>query len=375
MDGRLVNQITKGNWAIRASSGPFWLRKAVTGIDEEDGWIYFTALEKSSIERHLYRIRFDGTGMERISREEGTHAVTFSPDTGYYFDRYSNISTLPSLSLHKNDGTRSAVLAEPRTELLAKFDMQYPELTTVPADDGFPLPAQILKPKDFNPQKKYPVVIHVYGGPSAPRVSNSWQFANYLGQILLRIGYLFVQFDNRSATAISKKLETTVVKQLYGDHELRDLLAAVKWLKSQSYVDPDRVGIWGSSGGGCYTLLAMTRSKEFKAGISVAAVTDFYYIDSGVEYVMKLPQDNPEGYEKTALVNYAKDLHGRLLLVHGTYDDNVHIQNTWHFADELISAGKMFDMMIYPMRKHGFRDNPARIHLGNTMIEFWKKHL
>jgi dipeptidyl-peptidase-4 len=253
--------------------------------------------------------------------------------------------------------------------------MQYPELMTIPADDGFPLPAQMLKPKDFNLEKRYPVIIYVYGGPSAPRVSNSWQSSNYFGQVLLREGYLFMQVDNRSATAISKKLEAVVVKELYGDNELRDLLAAVKWLKSQPYVDPDRVGIWGASGGGCYTLLAMTRSKEFKAGISMAGVTHFHYIDSGVEYVMKLPQDNPEGYEKTALVNYAKDLHGRLLLVHGTYDDNVHIQNTWHFVDELIKAGKMFDMMIYPMRKHGFRDNPARIHLRKTMIEFWKKNL
>ncbi len=375
MDGRLVNRITKGDWTIRASSGPFWLRKAVAAIDEENGWIYFTALEKSSIERHLYRIRYDGDGMQRLSQEDGTHAVSFSPDAKYYFDRYSNISTLPSLSLYTNEGRRSLILAEPRPGLLAKYDMQYPELMTIPADDGFPLPAQMLKPKDFNPEKRYPVIIYVYGGPSAPRVSNSWQSSNYFGQILLREGYLFMQVDNRSATAISKKLEAVVVKELYGDNELRDLLAAVKWLKSQPYVDPDRVGIWGASGGGCYTLLAMTRSKEFKAGISQAGVTHFHYTDSGVEYVMKLPQDNPEGYEKTALVNYAKDLHGRLLLVHGTYDDNVHIQNTWHFVDELIKAGKMFDMMIYPMRKHGFRDNPARIHLRKTMIEFWKKNL
>ncbi len=375
MDGRLVNQITKGDWTIRASSGPFWLRKAVAAIDEENGWIYFTALEKSSIERHLYRIRFDGTGMKRLSQEDGTHAVAFSPDAKYYFDRYSNISTLPSLSLYTNEGQRSLILAEPRPELLAKYDMQYPELMTIPAEDGFPLPAQMLKPKDFNPEKRYPVIIYVYGGPSAPSVSNSWQSSNYFGQILLREGYLFVQVDNRSATAISKKLEAVVVKELYGDNELQDLLAAVKWLKSQPYVDPGRIGIWGASGGGCYTLLAMTRSKEFKAGISVAGVTHFQYTDSGVEYVMKLPQDNPEGYEKTALVNYAKDLHGRLLLIHGTYDDNVHIQSTWHFVDELIKAGKMFDMMIYPMRKHGFRDNPARIHLRKTMIEFWKKNL
>lgn len=377
MEGRLVNQITKGNWATHsAGGGVFWLRRAVAAIDEKNGWLYFTALEKSSIERHLYRIRLDGTGMERLTKEDGTHLISFSPDARYYFDTYSNISTLPSLTLRGATGEAKLTLAAPRPELLAQFDIQYPELLTIPAADNFAMPAQLLKPKNFDPAKRYPVIIYVYGGPSAPSVSNAWKFSNYFDQMLLREGYLVLYVDNRSATAISNTLEKAGNGQMYGVSELNDLLSAVKWVKSQPFVEPGRVGVWGWSGGGTFTLLAMTHSKEFKAGIAVAAVTDpFYYDTKWAEAIMKLPADNPEAYKKTSLNNVAKDLHGRLLLVHGTYDDNVHIQNAWKFADELIKAGKMFEMMIYPMRQHGISDRPARIHLYKTMLEFWKRNL
>jgi len=377
MEGKLVNQITKGEWAIRSSGGgPYWVRKAVSAIDEEEGWIYFTAHEKSSLERHLYRIRFDGTGLERLTKEDGFHSITFSPEAKYYFDRFSNVSTLPSLALYRNNGQLMHTIAEPRPEQLEKFEVQYPELLTIPARDGFPMPAQFLKPKDFDSSKKYPVILYVYGGPSAPTVANSWSGDVLFDQILLDKSYLVVRVDNRSATAISKKLENIILRDGYGDKELNDLLDAVKWLKQQSYVDPERVGIWGWSGGGTFTLLAMTHSQEFKAGIAVAAVTDWHHYDTiWAEAFMKRPQDNPKGYEKTSLVKAAKNLHGRLLLVHGTYDDNVHPQNAWAFIDELIKAGKMFDLMIYPMRQHGISDDPAQIHLYNTMLEFWAKNL
>jgi dipeptidyl-peptidase-4 len=377
MGGQLVNEITKGNWATTsARAGAFWVRQSLAGVDEQQGWVYFTALEKSSIEKHLYRIKLDGTNMERLTKEDGTHFISFSPDARYYVDRYSNTNTLPSLTLRASSGEMKMTLAAPRPEMLAQFDIQYPEHLTIPAADNFPMPAQLLKPKDFNPSKRYPVIVYVYGGPSAPSVANAWQFSNYFDQLLMRAGYLVLYVDNRSATAISHALETTSMGQMYGESELKDLVAAVRWLKSQSYVDPQRVGVWGWSGGGTFTLLAMTRSKEFKAGIAVAAVTDpFYYDTKWAEAIMRLPQDNPEGYQKTSLNNTAKDLTGRLLLVHGTYDDNVHIQNAWKFTDELIKAGKTFDMMIYPMRQHGIADRAARIHLYKTMLEFWKKNL
>ena len=376
-DGSLVGQVTKGSWALRSSGGPFWLRQSVVNIDEEHSQVYFTSLEKSSIERHLYRIGLDGSGLQRITREEGVHKVSFSPDGKYYFDTYSNINTLPAFALYSRDGERLTVIAEPRQELLEELQLQTPELFTIPTTDGFPMPAQILKPKDFNPGKKYPLIFNIYGGPSAPTVFNRWQgLSLFFDNMLLNRGYLVVKFDHRSATAISKKLENRLLKMASGPREIVDIVDGIRWLKSQPYVDPNRVGIWGWSGGGSFTLNSMTNTREFKAGISVAPVTDWHYYDTKwAEFTMKRPQDNPEGYEKTSFVKTAKNLHGRLLLVHGTYDDNVHPQNSWHFIDELVKENIMFDMMFYPMRKHGIADDPAKIHLYNKMLEFWQEYL
>ncbi|MDZ7345254.1 MAG: S9 family peptidase, partial [candidate division KSB1 bacterium] len=161
-----------------------------------------------------------------------------------------------------------------------------------------------------------------------------------------------------------------------GQVELDDLSDAVSEVCSWPFVDPQRLGIYGASGGGTYTLLAMTRTELFKAGISRAPVTDWHFYDTKfTELIMKRPEDNPEGYAETSLVAAAKNLHGRLLLIHGTYDDNVHIQNTWAFAEELIKAGKVFEMMIYPMRKHGIYDQEGRKHLYLLMLDFWKRNL
>ena len=376
-NGSLVGQVTKGSWALRSSGGPFWLRQSVVNIDEEHSQVYFTSLEKSSIERHLYRIGLDGSGLQRITREEGVHKVSFSPDGKYYFDTYSNINTLPALALYSRDGERLTVIAEPRPELLEELQLQTPELFTIPTTDGFLMPAQILKPKDFNPGKKYPLIFNIYGGPSAPTVFNRWQgLSLFFDNMLLNRGYLVVKFDHRSATAISKKLENRLLKMASGPREIVDIVDGIRWLKSKPYVDPNRVGIWGWSGGGSFTLNSMTNTREFKAGISVAPVTDWHYYDTKwAEFTMKRPQDNPEGYEKTSFVKTAKNLHGRLLLVHGTYDDNVHPQNSWHFIDELVKENIMFDMMFYPMRKHGIADDPAKIHLYNKMLEFWQEYL
>jgi dipeptidyl-peptidase-4 len=205
---------------------------------------------------------------------------------------------------------------------------------------------------------------------------DAWQREIYWENLLLQNGYMVFRCDNRSATGISKALETTGARRLEGLSELNDIVDAVRWLRAQPYVDSTRIGIWGWSGGGTCTLLGMTRSTEFKAGIAVAGVTDFRFYDSKwAEHYMRTGELNREGYDENSLLRYAKDLHGKLLLVHGTYDDNVHIQNTWRFADELISANKLFEMMIYPMRMHGIADEPARVHLYSTMLDFWKRNL
>ncbi len=245
-----------------------------------------------------------------------------------------------------------------------------------PRRTASPLQASILKPKDFDPARRYPVILAVYGGPGAPTVLDRWGGDVYFNQLLLKEGYVVASIDNRSATAASRAHETSVARRLWSDGELGDLVAGVRWLKAQPWVDPERIGVWGWSGGGMFTLVALTRSKEFKAGIAVAPGTDWRFYDTKfTEAYMKPPAENPDGYEHTSLVSRAKDLHGRLLLVFGTHDDNVHPQNSWAFVDEAVKAGIPFDLMAYPMRKHGIEDRPARIHLFHKMLEFWKQRL
>jgi dipeptidyl-peptidase-4 len=377
IEGKLLNAITSGEWAVASSGGSaYWVRSSISSIDETNGIVYFTGNEKSQFEKHLYSIKLDGTGLKRITKEEGVHLITFSPRGKYYLDNYSNIKTPPVLSLYKNDGTLVKILASYNADKLASFNLQRPEQFTIKARDGFPLPAEILKPSNFDPNKKYPLIVYVYGGPSAPQVNNAWRNSLYSDQVLIDNGYLVAIIDNRAATAVSKNLENLLLRNMGGTIELNDLVDGVRWFKQQSYIDSARVGVWGWSGGGTYTLNAMTHSKEFKAGIAVAAVTDWRFYDTRFgEIGMKTPQNNLDAYNRTSLLRSAKDLHGKLMIVHGTYDDNVHPQNAWAFIDELIKANIQYELQIYPMRKHGIADRPAKIHLYNTMLDFWKRNL
>jgi dipeptidyl-peptidase-4 len=352
----------------------FWVRQGVAGIDEKSDWIYFTALKDSSVDRNLYRVKSDGTGLTRVSSEAGVHRITMSPDARFYFDQYSTIATLPALRLHTSDGRQISLIDAPRPELLPA-GVQYAKLLTIPAADGFKMPAQILKPRNFDPKKKYPVILHTYGGPSAPTVIDQWQSVTLFDNVMANDGYIMVAIDNRAATGISKKLENTLLPYP-GESEAADLAAGVRWLKTQPWVDPTRVGVYGWSGGGTVTLNLMTRSKEFKAGISGAPVTDWHYYDSKwAEALLKLPQDNTAAYDRTSMVKHAADLSGHLMIVFGTGDDNVHPQNELAFMNALVEAGKPFEVKIYPMRKHGFLDVPAKTDRDNTFREFWRKWL
>ena len=376
-DGKLLSQITDGNWALRSSGGTFWMRQSVVSIDEENKKVYYTAMKESSIERHLYSSSFDGKSLEKISGPSGVHKIYFNEPGSMYLDIYSDSDSPPTLVIHNKQGSVLHTLVDERPEIISDYNLQTPELFTIPTSDGFMMPAQILKPKGFNPSKKYPVIFHVYGGPSAPTVFDRWQGNSlFFDNMLLQQGYLIVKFDHRASTAISKKLENHVLNAMSGPIERKDIVDGIKWLKSQSYTDANRFGVWGWSGGGSFTLNMMTNTEEFKAGVSVAPVTDWHYYDTKwTEFAMKRPVDNPDGYEKTSFIKTAKNLHGSLLLVHGTYDDNVHPQNSWHFIDELVKENIQFDMMFYPMRKHGIADDEARIHLYTKMLNFWKLNL
>jgi dipeptidyl-peptidase-4 len=375
-DGTLENAVTRGDWSVHGPGAFYAAPMNSAFVDEKQGWVYFTAMEKSPLERHLYRSRLDGTGMTRLTREDGVHRISFSPDRRFYLDTHSSHSVPPSLSLHDADGKLRGVVAPPLAETLATIALPPVELRTVPASDGYPLQARIVKPRNFDSAARHPVILRVYGGTGVPMVRDDWDRAVLFDQLLADRGYVVASIDNRTATAASKTIENASLKDLWGASALNDLLDGVRWLKAQPWVDPDRVGIWGRSGGGYFTLAAMTKSAEFRAGISVAPVTDWRYYDSkATEAYMKTPAENPQGYEATDLVSRAKDLHGRLLIVFGTYDDNVHPQNSLAFMDALVGAGKLFDVMAYPMRKHGIDDRAARAHLYEKMLEFWKSNL
>jgi dipeptidyl-peptidase-4 len=377
--GALVRQLTRGPWSVRSHGSFYGEALGSAFVDEAAGIVYFTAREASPIEWQLYRVGLDGTGFERVSEAAGVHRVDFSTDRRFYTDSHSAHCTPPTLTLRSTDGERVAELATSRPELMADFDWVCPELLTVPAEDGYPLQVRLIKPQPFDPEKSYPAVVFIYGGPAAPVVIDAFDdsFArNAFAQLLARSGYVVMSVDPRSATGVSKTDENTILYKAWADAELADMLVGVRWLKSLDWVDGDRFGVWGWSGGGTSTLLLMTRSEEFAAGVSIAPATDWRFYDTKfTETYMRAPADNPEGYENFDLVARAGDLHGRVMLVHGTYDDNVHPQHTWAMVDALIEAGKTFDLMIYPMRKHGIDDRPARRDLFKRMLEFWKRNL
>ena len=372
LDGQLIRQLTNGDFMVLSSSR----NRDLVGVDEKPGWIYFMSNKHALKERHLYRIKLDGTGLKRLSSGEGVHVVSLSPCMKYYFDTFSNSSTPPSLSLYKSKGTKIAVIASSAKNFLEKYNINYPEFHTFKAEDGLQLPAMMIKPRDFDPEKKYPALVKVYGGPGSSQVVDRWDrslWRNFLAQE----GFFVFIFEVRAGMKKSKALETSIYKRVHGIRNVKDILAGVRWLKQMPYIDLKRLGIWGRSGGGASSIQTMTHSDAFKAGIATTpGNVDWHFYDTiWTERYMSTPQDNPEGYKETSTVLRAADLKGNLLILHGTYDDNVHIQNTYAFINELIEHNIQFELMIYPWRKHGISDTPARIHSHHLMLNFWRRHL
>jgi dipeptidyl-peptidase-4 len=357
-DGKLLRQVTDGRWEVSSFE---W-------IDEDKGFIYFTATEHSPIAPQAYRVKLDGTGLKQVTTGEGSHKVAVSPDSKLFIDNWSDVNTPTQTRLYDVDGKLVRVIAENKVDALKEYKLGATQLLQVKNRDGFEMEAMMIKPPDFDPQKKYPVLEFTYSGPHAPSVKNSWGGSGYMwDQLLAEKGYIIWICDNR--TASGKGLESTwPVYKNFGELELRDLEDGVAWLKTQPYVDGSRIGIWGWSYGGFMTSYALTHSQNFKMGIAGGTVSDWRNYDSiYTERYMQTPQNNPEGYKKSSPVNFAKDLHGKLLLIHGAIDDNVHVQNTIQFAYELQKAGKQFQMMLYPKSRHGVTD-PLQVKQMRTMM-------
>ncbi|HLP57279.1 MAG TPA: S9 family peptidase [Candidatus Deferrimicrobium sp.] len=378
LDGRLIQQLTKGEYRVLPSDRGVQSKfGGLAGVDEKKGLVYFTSNRDALKERHLYRVNLDGKGLKRLSAGQGVHGTVFSPDMKYYLDNYSSASQPEELGLFNADGTKRLEVTPAAMEILAPWNLVNPEFYTFKTDDGLDLPIMMTKPVHFDPTKKYPALIYVYGGPTAQQVLDSWSsrrafWYNRLG----REGFFTFVVEVRAGLGKNRDIETSAYKQAYGMQNVKDILAGVKWIKEKSYIDPDRIGLWGGSGGGCTTIYTMTHTDVFKAGVSLFPVSDWNYYDSiYTERFLNTPQENPEGYRDTSAVLTAPNLKGRLLIAHGTYDDNVHPQNTWAFINELIAKNIQFELMIYPWRKHGISDYPGRVHLYTLMLEFWKKNL
>jgi len=360
-DGKLLRQVTDGKWEIRS----------LEGVDEDKGLVYFSATEHSHIAPQEYRIKVDGTGLTRLTPTEGSHRVDLSPANNYFVDKWSDVNTPTQTRLYDVDGKLIRVISENKVDALKDYKLGTTELLQVKTGDGFLMEAMMIKPPDFDSHKKYPVMTFTYSGPNAPQVRNAWGSTTYMWhQLLAQKGYIIWICDNR--TASSKGVESSwPVYKSFGELELRDLEDGLTWLKSQPYVDGSRIGMWGWSYGGFMTSYALTHSQTFKVGIAGGPVTDWRNYDSiYTERYMQTPQHNEEGYKKSSPVTAAKDLHGKLLLIHGAIDDNVHLANTIQFVYELQKAGKQFQLMIYPKSRHGLTDPLLVKHMRQMMTDF-----
>lgn len=367
--GKLIKPITKGNWEITE----------VLGIDKKNQSIFFQSTERGPNNRVIGVAEIKTAKQKIITQEKGTHEAKFSSDFSFFVDKFSTANTPPVYTLRDNSGNILKTL-EDNSNLLSfasKKEIRLLEFINIPNEKGENLYAYIIKPKNFDPNKKYPVLMYVYGGPGIQTVNNSWDPFNYWWhQMLAQQGYIIVSADGRGTGGRGENFKKITYKNL-GNYELEDQIAVAKWLKSQPYIDENRVGIWGWSFGGYLTSLCMTKGGNiFKTGIAVAPVTNWRFYDTiYTERFLRTPQENSSGYDNNSPIKFSQNLQGNYLIIHGTADDNVHFQNSVEMINSLIQYGKQFDMAIYPDRNHGIYGGKTRFQLYQKMTDYIKTHL
>jgi dipeptidyl-peptidase-4 len=373
-----------GKEAVNLTPGSFDVISLIK-VDQKYGYLYFISSPDNPTERYLYRTKMDGKGkLERLSPAEmtGQHSYQVSPDSKWAIHNFSNVSTPTTIDLVSLPSHKSVRILQNNDEMKLKYKglkIQQKEFFKVDIGDGTELYGWMIKPDNFDPSKKYPVIFNIYGEPAGSTVQNSFGGGDLWHQFLSQQGYIIMSVDNRgTAMPRGREWRKSIYRQI-GILAPNDHAKAVKKIiATYRFVDPDRIGIWGWSGGGSMTLNCMFRFPEiYKTGIAVAFVANQKFYDSVYqERYMGLPADNPDGFIDGSPVTHAKNLKGNLLLIHGSGDDNVHYQNCEVLVNELIKQNKMFSMMEYPMRSHGIyeRENTTR-HLYETMLWYWKKNL
>ncbi len=365
-DGQLVRRLTDGQWEVRT----------LHGVDEANGWVYFSGTKDSPVAENIYRVKLAGGEVDKLTVVRGNHGASFNSTMTHFIDTWSDVNTPPQARLFKADGTLERVLNENRVAVLDQYKLGRPEFLKVKNRDGFEMEAIMIKPPNFDASKKYPVISYTYAGPHAQSAVDRWGASRYMWhQMMAQKGYIIWICDNK--TASGKGLESTwPVYKRFGEAEIRDIEDGVNYLKSLPYVDGSRIGLWGWSYGGFMTSYTMTHSNFIKVGIAGGSVTDWRLYDSiYTERYMMTPQNNRDGYDRTSVQKAAANLNGRLLLIHGMMDDNVHMQNTIQLAYEFQKAGKQFDLMLYPTARHGLT-NPSQVkHWYTMMTEYFVKNL
>ena len=365
-------QLTGGDWEI----------SSLIALDEGAGWLYFYAKKDSFIDQHVYRVTLDGSKLERLTDRPGWHEWQFSPDRRLVIETRSDDGTPPGMTLRKANGEEIGVLAAGNPATLDKYAIPRAEFIKVETGDGILIDGYMIKPPDFDPGKKYPVIGHGYGNAGSQVVVNRWVTSPWQQntkqdlwhRYMAAQGYIIFAVDNRT-TAGRGKAAKNLTYGHYGKYAVLDYLEGVNYLKSLPYIDADRLGFWGWSGGGYLAAALMTKgAPHFKTAVSIAPVIDLNrYQAYGVERWMDSYENNPQGYYEVNLMNFADKLQGNLLLIHGTGDENVKYGFSLQLADALIAANKQFDMMIYPNQRHDLDD--VRLHLFTRMTNYFLEKL
>ena len=364
----LLKQLTKAEWIV----------DGIKGIDQDKGLVYFTASKESPTEEHLYVLNLATSEMNKITSKSGWHSIAMDNTAQFYIDDWSTRDQPPHTTLHDVTGKQLTILNDntinqdhPYYPYLASH--QKTEFGTLTSQDGQTLHYRIIKPKDFDASKKYPVFVYTYGGPHAQVVLNSW--GRSIDQYMAQKGFIVFALDNRGSARRGVKFESPIYKQM-GTPEIADQLVGVDYLKSLPYVDGNKIGIFGWSYGGFMTLKAVTKTDAFAIGVSVAPVADFELYDTFyTERYMSTPQLNAEGYKTTAVFDDVGNIKAKLLVIHGMADDNVLFTNSTKLFKAMQDAGILYDSVIYPGAKHGISGEKSQKHVWKTISEYFIKHL
>ncbi len=366
-----VQQLTSGNWMVNE----------LNAVDEKNDTIYFTGRKDTPLEAHLYRVSLQGGDIVRLTEAGYSHATVVAKDGSGFLDTWSGVVSLPKVALRDAAGKVVTMLAENTLDIehpLTPYAAQLvtPRFGTLQAKDGQTLHYRMFEPANKVAGKKYPVVVGVYGGPGAQRVTNSWSQKDLYFQYLAQNGFIVFQLDNRGSENRGKAFEDPIYKKL-ADVELVDQITGVEYLRTLDYVNPNKIGIYGHSYGGYMTIMAMFRAGDyFAAGVSGAPVTDWRLYDTHyTERYLGHPSENALGYEQSSVFPYVDGLKGKLLIYHGMADDNVLFTHSTKVFGALQQQGKLFEVMTYPGSKHAMFGQPVQTHLHKTITEFFERTL